>query len=117
MIGVVLWSDNSAGKAVFWCEDHGDLAYYEKPRLRAGGHAGFNTGDLVRFNISVHRKLRIADNPQIVQECAGKHLPEALRNDGDATETEEEPNTPRITAQIIPFVLKARPRRLRAAQQ
>ncbi|EDQ04025.1 hypothetical protein DSM14862_01250 [Sulfitobacter indolifex] len=117
MIGVVLWSDNSAGKAVFWCEDQGDLAYYEVPAARVGGSAEFDTGDLVQFNVSVHRKLRIADTPQLVQGRAGTHLPEALRNDGKTTATRDAPDTPHMTAQIIPFIKKAGPHRLRAAQQ
>ena len=28
MYGVVLWIDKNAQKAVIWCEDHGNLAYF-----------------------------------------------------------------------------------------
>ncbi|MEX3315646.1 hypothetical protein [Sulfitobacter sp. PS-8MA] len=79
MIGVVLWSDNDAGKAVFWCEDQGDLAYYETTTLKGQNVCLFDTGDMVQFDISVHRRLRIADNPRLLQEKAGAALPDALR--------------------------------------
>lgn len=116
MIGVVLWSDNSAGKAVFWCEDHGDLAYYEEPIVQIGCGSGFDTGDMVQFDISVHRKLRIAGNPRLVQENAGGHLPDALRGNSLAAEALKGTEAPRRTAQNIPFAPKAGQHRLGAAQ-
>ena len=36
MFGVVLWADPVDRKAVIWCEDHGDLAYF-KGSLHEGG--------------------------------------------------------------------------------
>ena len=33
MLGVVLWSDSSENNAVIWCEDHGDLAYFDGTHL------------------------------------------------------------------------------------
>ncbi len=81
MIGVVLWSDNNAGKAVFWCEDQGDLAYYEDPLLQRNEACFFDTGDMVQFDITVHRRLRIAGNPRLIQEKVGDALPDALRRE------------------------------------
>ena len=107
MIGVVLWSDNKAGKAVFWCEDHGDLAYYEEPALPEGG-AFFDTGDMVQFDISVHRRLRIADNPRLIEGKVSASLAEALRREGRAGSSDEENAAPKVaTAQIIPFARRA----------
>ena len=116
MIGVVLWSDNSAGKAVFWCEDQGDLAYYEEPAIRVGQGAGFDTGDMVQFDVSVHRKLRIADNRRLVQEKAASHRPEALRHDSPLAAEPEAEGKRQHGAQIIPFTAKPGPRQFRAAQ-
>jgi hypothetical protein len=116
MIGVVLWSDNSAGKAVFWCEDQGDLAYYEEPAIRVGQGAGFDTGDMVQFDVSVHRKLRIADNPRLVQEKAASYLPDALRQDNPVAAEPQMAKSQRKGAQIIPFTAKPGPRQFRAAQ-
>lgn len=51
MYGVILWSDPDIGQAVIWCEDRGDLVFYQAPSrsLRAGG--GFlDTGDYVEFD-------------------------------------------------------------------
>ena len=30
MYGVILWSDQTAQRAVIWCEDHGKLAYFNR---------------------------------------------------------------------------------------
>ena len=115
MIGVVLWSDNAAGKAVFWCEDQGDLAYYEEPAICMGHGSGFDPGDMVQFGITVHRKLRIADNPRVVLEDAASHLPDALRHDSPAVQ-EPKAAKPRGGAQIIPFTTKPGPHQCGAAQ-
>lgn len=110
MIGVVLWSDNDAGKAVFWCEDQGDLAYYEEPTLDHQRACFFDTGDMVQFDISVHRRLRIAGNPRVLQEKVGDALPEALRREMggklSAVEDVQEDAGPE-TAQIIHFTPRA----------
>lgn len=34
MLGVVLWADIDDRKAVIWCEDHGNLAYYTAAEQR-----------------------------------------------------------------------------------
>ncbi len=113
MIGVVLWSDDNAGKAVFWCEDQGDLAYYEKTTLKGQGNCPFDIGDMVQFDISVHRRLRIAGNPRVLQEKTGSALPDALRKevgcDRASVATAKQEAAP-TTAQIIPFA----PRRVAA---
>ena len=103
MIGVVLWCDNKAGKAVFWCEDHGDLAYYEEPTLPEEG-CFFDTGDMVQFDISVHRRLRIADNPRLIEGGASASLAEALRRESRAGGFSDlTAASQAATAQIIPF--------------
>lgn len=68
MYGVILWSDPTVGKAVIWCEDHGDLAYYEAPE-RAAAVEGmfFDAGDYVEFDITVDRDLKRARNAQTVR--------------------------------------------------
>lgn len=106
MIGVVLWCDNKAGKAVFWCEDHGDLAYYEEPICPEGGCL-FDTGDMVQFDVSVHRRLRIADNPRLIEGGASASLAEALRREGRAARRNNLPVPVADTAQIIPFTPRA----------
>ena len=80
MIGVVLWSDAEAGKAVIWCEDHGDLAFYSTPEGDAVPRIFFDAGDMVSFEIKVERSMRCVTNPTLVVEKAGQSLPEALRH-------------------------------------
>jgi hypothetical protein len=66
MYGVVLWSDHCQNRAVIWCEDHGDLAYYEggPPETHAGPE--LDPGDLVRFDISEGKRMRTVSNPRVV---------------------------------------------------
>ena len=79
MLGVVLWSDAKEGKAVFWCEDQGDLAYFETSQAQLGVEAQFCAGDMVQFDVSVDQRLRRASNARLVLEQAYQGLPEQLR--------------------------------------
>lgn len=66
MFGVVLWSDVKDRKAVIWCEDHGDLAFYRQRQEDSG--VGLDAGDWVQFDLTVERHLRFAHNPRLVAE-------------------------------------------------
>ncbi len=78
MLGVVLWSDASNGKAVIWCEDQGDLAYVKPADEVLGAEDFFDAGDLVQFDMRTQQSLRIAHNPRLVVEKAGSVLPNLL---------------------------------------
>lgn len=120
MIGVVLWSDNSAGKAVFWCEDQGDLAYYEEPGRLSETVGFFETGDMVQFEVSVQRRLRIAGNPQLIQEKAGYALTEALRQEMGNTAIvrhEAAQDAAPQSAQIIQFSPRATTRQFSSQRE
>ena len=80
MIGVVLWSDPVEGKAVFWCEDQGDLAYYEAPSSFGPDNGIFDAGDMVQFTVSLQSRQRLAHDPKLVLEKACADLPDTLRN-------------------------------------
>ncbi len=76
MYGVVLWSDESDQKAVFWCEDHGDLAFFAgSPSCQS---TNFDAGDLVEFEVTSTSKLRTATNPRVVQQKLDVDLPAKL---------------------------------------
>lgn len=62
MYGVVLWSDAFDQKAVIWCEDHGDLAYYAGGAQSAHGGVSLDPGDLIEFDLDDHRDYRAACN-------------------------------------------------------
>lgn len=66
MFGVVIWSDLDEGKAVIWCEDHGDLAFYRQENLNC--IVEMDPGDLVQFDLKLDRSQRIACNPRLIAE-------------------------------------------------
>ncbi|MCE8006712.1 hypothetical protein [Aestuariivita sp.] len=98
MFGVVLWSNPQERKAVIWCEDHGDLAFYAENDVASFDDLGFDTGDLVQFDIQTDRHLRYAHNPQVVTEGLYLSLSASLER---AESTPEQ--APQGSAQIIPF--------------
>lgn len=78
MIGVVLWSEQSLGKAVIWCDDQGDLAFYSG----ADGAAltELRPGDWVEFDITLSGKFRIAENLRVLMEQGSPGLADQLSN-------------------------------------
>ncbi len=68
MYGVVIWSDIKHKRAVIWCEDHGDLAFYTRTDANVLGEETFDPGDLVHFDIVDGQQMRIAVNPRVVAE-------------------------------------------------
>lgn len=55
MYGVILWSDLQTGTAVVWCEEHGEIAYFENPDPQAqstlSARSPLDAGDLVQFDL------------------------------------------------------------------
>ncbi|SDG35127.1 hypothetical protein [Alloyangia pacifica] len=84
MMGVVLWADLTEQKAVIWCEDHGELAFWHEPG--SGLHDGvvLDVGDLVHFEMSEGAQLRLARNPQRLEQTQFFGLVESLKEAGDA---------------------------------
>jgi len=79
MYGVVLWSDKSDRKAVIWCEDHGDLAFYSGCEDSALDGMALDAGDLVYFDLGDSSAIRIAKDPRLVAEKQFTGLAERLR--------------------------------------
>lgn len=103
MLGVVLWSDASDRKAVIWCEDQGDLAYVSEFTSAMNSGDFFDAGDLVQFDMEMRKSMRLANNPRLVIEKAGRSLPKALL-DG----AEQKRPSGRRSGQVIHFSPKAR---------
>lgn len=78
MFGVVLWSDTNDRKAVIWCEDHGDLAFYGSAQEVPLPEFALDAGDLVQFDLTEEQHLRLAHNPRLVSEGACPNLADAL---------------------------------------
>lgn len=65
MYGVVLWSDRKRNKAVIWCEDHQNLAFFKRD-CDAAEVSQFAPGDLVEFDLREENELRLAVDPCLV---------------------------------------------------
>ena len=78
MYGVVIWSDQLKNRAVIWCEDHGDLAYFRGDS--AGAEVSeIGPGDLVEFDLAASDGLRLADAPRLVAPKSHPHIARALK--------------------------------------
>lgn len=102
MIGVVLWTDSRQTEAVIWCEDQGDLALYRNTDAMPCTAVPVDVGDLVSFDLETVRSVRIARNPEILEEGYYPDLPKTLN-------TVASPPKPRkrLTADIIPLFQNA----------
>lgn len=79
MYGVVLWSDCKQNRAVIWCEDHGDLAFY---RGEPDGIMALSAGDLVQFDVQDGGEMRLAGAPRLVSRKSFPTLGQELKKAG-----------------------------------
>lgn len=77
MFGVVIWSDHRDRKAVIWCEDHGDLAFCQDSVDERG--CILDAGDLIQFDVTFEREMRLVQHPRKVSEGAFQGLADTLR--------------------------------------
>lgn len=94
MIGVVLWSDKSARKAIVWCEDHGDLAYYTSASQLDEEPTPLDVGDVVQFELLEEGLMRHVREPRLLSE---EEYPAIARTLGGSDARRE---TPRVTPAI-----------------
>lgn len=106
MYGVVLWSDLNDQKAVIWCEDHGDLAFYSGQCDNAHEGLSLDAGDLVQFQISEGRDMRLARNPTLVAEQQYPTLARELKgSEADNIQPEAQPKAqPKTMGNVLPFL-------------
>lgn len=104
MFGVVLWSDPVDRKAVIWCEDQGDLAFYR--HADATQDLMLEAGDWVQFDLETQRQQRFVRNPRLIEGGACKSLPDLLVSaQGEMSgSTSQKANADAQTAEIIPFM-------------
>lgn len=108
MMGVVLWKDRQDGKAVIWCEDHGKLAYLTGDQAELCADLDMEAGDLVKFSLRIDKRLRFAENVQVVEENNRVGLADALTPEGATPAMSPEPVMD-YGADIIPFRAKEQP--------
>lgn len=111
MLGVVLWSDKKDRKAVFWCEDHLDLAFYDgcsESDTQTGftstnfiSTSFFEAGDMVRFDVTLDGKMRKALNAYVVEPQSWIDVPDELM--GFAQKQPVIAPYTRTVARILPF--------------
>lgn len=91
MFGVVLWSDADAQKAVIWCEDQGELAYYTPCERSVHDAPTLDAGDLIQFDVVVQKNMRTVTNPQLLEPSHSPDLPMNLRATHPTANTGEVP--------------------------
>ncbi|WP_300531498.1 hypothetical protein [uncultured Mameliella sp.] len=84
MFGVVLWADASDSKAVIWCEDHGNLAYYTAAEQNVHDGLGLDAGDLIQFDLREERDVRRARNLRRVDAGFAPAIVHELKTRGPA---------------------------------
>lgn len=77
MYGAVLWADRCTNRALIWCEDHGELAFFEGEPASFTDTSTFEEGDLVAFKIRNGRGMRLAYEMKVV---ASEEYPGLARN-------------------------------------
>ncbi|MBT56311.1 MAG: hypothetical protein CMF72_23310 [Mameliella sp.] len=82
MLGVVLWADIDDRKAVIWCEDHGNLAYYTAAEQNVHEGIDLDAGDLIQFDLREDRDVRRARNLRRVDAGYAPTIVHELRNRG-----------------------------------
>lgn len=87
MFGAVLWCDPQKEKALIWCEDHADLAYYTASKGTIGRELQLEAGDLVQFDVTELQAMRVADNVELVAAVEYPSLAEELQRREGSTGT------------------------------
>lgn len=89
MLGVVLWNDPEAEKAVIWCEDHGQLAFFKGELDETAQKVELNVGDLVSFEMIEDAHLRYAHD---LRTLSAQEYPD-IANCLTSTEAQDTPET------------------------
>ena len=82
MMGVILWKNTNDGSAVIWCEDHGDLAYFDRPPDAMDAPWTLQAGDLVTFQLDAGSGIRRCRHLRFVDAHQYPGLAEELLSAG-----------------------------------
>ncbi|MCH2164322.1 MAG: hypothetical protein MK098_06675 [Marinovum sp.] len=108
MCGVVLWSSIEEGRAIIWCEDHGDLAFYHADQTDVHLGGMLDAGDLIDFDVDDDSDHRLATNPRLLVEDHAPRLPQGLRHGTNALRNASEPE-PSQDSNVIRMPKSRRP--------
>ncbi|WP_292063172.1 hypothetical protein [Marivita sp. XM-24bin2] len=101
MFGVVLWSDAAAQKAVIWCEDQGELAFYTPADGSVDDTPSLGAGDLIRFDVILQENVRKAHNPEVLMPSHSPELPQKLRSGGPVIPPKSAPKTAAPSGKVV----------------
>ena len=108
MYGVVLWSDKQKDRAVIWCEDHRNLAFFKNEANEEGRGTSFEPGDLVKFDLREIDDLRLAVDPCLVAPGEYPSLARELMRIGEEAKYKTSlPTRERGKVDVIRFPLTA----------
>ena len=79
MYGVVLRSDPSCDRALIWCEDHGELAFFNGQPDRPDTLDTIEAGDLVQLEVESTKDFRLAKNVELVAADEYPQLADTLK--------------------------------------
>ena len=104
MYGVVLWSDKRKDRAVIWCEDHRNLAFFNSEATEERRRTEFEPGDLVKFDLREEDDLRLAVDPCLVAPGEYPSLArELMQASGEAKDKTSLPTRERGKKDVIRF--------------
>lgn len=83
MCGVVLWANTDDRKAVVWCEDQGDLAFYTASAEAEPSEVALDAGDLIEFELREEPQFRRVAKPTLLVQ---RHAPELAAQLGSCTD-------------------------------
>lgn len=100
MCGVVLWSNPDDQKAVVWCEDQGNLAYYVEPETGTKSGVALDAGDLIEFELREDRQFRRVTNPILLVQ---DHAPELAQQLGSCANSDAAGTTSGWASNVVRF--------------
>lgn len=115
MFGIVLWSASDNGKAVVWCEDQGDLAFFNaETEGKSALDLDFVQGDLLQFDIAEDRHIRVVRNARRIAQNHSPFLARRLKELALKPQSLSEPQPPhqpcmRKGDTVVPFPLQVAP--------
>ena len=79
MMGVIIWSDAVARKAVVWCDDHGELAFLRPADNSPEEKWTLDAGDLIEFDVKLEGSFRIVTTFVVIDGYATTNLASNLK--------------------------------------
>jgi len=103
MYGAVLWSDRSNSRALIWCEDHGNLAFFDGKSNQIAESFEFEEGDLVTFEVRDGCGMRLALEVEVISSEEYPFLANDLRKATQDDATQPVAQTCSKDGKIVPF--------------